>query len=118
MSKKRRAKNYLTPEQIAARKQEELRHKQADEVMANLKIGKGQYLGVSIWKNISIQLARGKNVAEITYDMERDTLVGQSRTMEVKRLRAKENQQQSQPRKGCSLARPAASRTHCCAEPP
>lgn len=95
MSKKRRAKNYLTPEQIAARKQEELRHKQADEVMANLKIGKGQYLGVSIWKNISIQLARGKNVAEITYDMERDTLVGQSRTMEVKRLRAKENQQQS-----------------------
>lgn len=95
MAKKRKAKNNVTPEQIAARKLEEQRHKQADQVMANLKIGKGQYLGVSIWKNISIQLARGKNVAEITYDMERDTLVGQSRTMEVKRLRAKEHQQQS-----------------------
>ncbi|UER85765.1 HNH endonuclease [Enterobacter cloacae] len=95
MAKKRKAKNNITPEQIAARKLEEKRHKQADEVMANLKIGKSQYLGVSIWKNISIQLARGKNVAEITYDMERDTLVGQSRTIEVKRLRAKEHQQQS-----------------------
>lgn len=60
MAKKRKAKNYITPEQIAARKQEEQRHKQADEVMANLKIGKSQYLGVSIWKNITIQLARGK----------------------------------------------------------
>ncbi|HCM8051203.1 TPA: HNH endonuclease [Klebsiella pneumoniae] len=95
MAKKRKAKNYITPEQIAARKQEEQRHKQADEVMANLKIGKSQYLGVSIWKNITIQLARGKNVAEITYDMEQDTLVGQCRTIEVKRLRAKEHQQQS-----------------------
>lgn len=92
MAKKRKAKYNISPEQIAARKLEEKRHKQADEVMANLKIGKGHYLGVSIWKNISIQLARGKNVAEITYDMERDTLVGQSRTMEVKRLRAKEHQ--------------------------
>ena len=110
MAKKRKEKNNITPEQIAARKLEEQRHKQADEVMANLKIEKGQYLGVSIWKNISIQLARGKNVAEITYDMERDTLVGQSRTMEVKRLRAKEHQQQSRDsvdKIGSSLAAPA-----------
>lgn len=83
MAKKRKAKSNIIPEQIAVRKLEEQRHKQADEVMANLKIAKSQYLGVSIWKNISIQLARGKNIAEITYDMERDTLVGQSRTMEV-----------------------------------
>ncbi|MBF9773382.1 HNH endonuclease signature motif containing protein [Enterobacter asburiae] len=110
MAKKRKAKNNITPEQIAARKLEEQRHKQADEVMANLKIEKGQYLGVSIWKNISIQLARGKNVAEITYDMERDTLVGQSRTMEIKRLRAKEHQQQSRDsvdKIGSSPAAPA-----------
>jgi len=95
MAKKRKAKNYITPEQIAARKLEEKRHKQADEVMANLKIGKGQHLGISIWKNISFQLARGKNVAEVTYEMERDSLVGQSRTIEVKRLRTKEHQQRS-----------------------
>lgn len=108
MAKKRKAKNNITPEQIAARKLEEQRHKQADEVMANLKIEKSQYLGVSIWKNISIQLARGKNVAEITYDMERDTLVGQSRTMEVKRLRAKAHQQKSRDSAEKIVSSPAA----------
>ena len=95
MAKKRKALKPLTAEQIAARKQEELRLTQANEVMDNLNISKVQHLGVSIWKNITIQLARGKNVAEVTYEMERDSLVGQSRTMEVKRLRAKEHRQRS-----------------------
>lgn len=49
MEKKRKAKSPLSPEQTAARKLNEPRHRQADEVMANPRITKGWHLGISVW---------------------------------------------------------------------
>lgn len=95
MSKHRKDKNTLSVEQLTARKLDEKRNRQADEVMVNLNIKKDQHLGISIWRRIRNHIKRGKNVAEITYIMERDEEVGRSRTQEVKRLMIKGRQNDS-----------------------
>lgn len=95
MAKRHKDKNPLSAEQLAVRKLDEKRNQQADEVMLNLNIKKGQHLGISIWKHIRNYVERGKNVAEITYIMERDPKVGQSRTQEIRQLAAKERHKAS-----------------------
>ena len=81
MSKRKKAP---TAEQQVQWKAEEALTKQADQVMENLRLSCAQHLGATIRKRIRNALEMGANIADVTFDMERDAMVGQSRAAEVK----------------------------------